>query len=93
MLLEFDGHNVRISRDRGQDLDAARARPPDVMILDLGLPRMDGYEMARRCRSALPRQPRLMAVTGYGQAKDVERSFAEGFDLHRIKLCRLVWWR
>jgi len=63
-----------------------RETVPDVALLDIGLPLMDGYEVARQIAAASPgRRPRLVSVTGYGQAADRERSRAAGFDAHVTK--------
>jgi CheY-like chemotaxis protein len=65
--------------------EATRA-PPDVALIDIGLPDISGYEVARRLRSAGPRNgPKLIAVTGYGQEKDMRAAKAAGFDLHLTK--------
>ena len=67
-------------------LAQAEAEPPDVAFLDIGMPGMDGHELARRFRShpAL-REAVLVAVTGYGQAEDRRRSKEAGFDQHLVK--------
>jgi CheY-like chemotaxis protein len=57
---------------------------PEVILLDIGLPVMDGYEVARRLRE-IGNKARLVALTGYGQAKDVERAREAGFDSHLVK--------
>ena len=68
-ILELDGHRVRVASDGVSALDAVRAAPPEVALIDIGLPRMDGYELARRIRAELPgERPLLVAVTGYGFA-------------------------
>ncbi len=86
MLLQLSGHEVRIAYDGPSALEAATGFDPDVAFLDIGLPGMDGYEVARRLRT-LPRlgSLRLVAVTGYGQDKDKEAATAAGFDLHVTK--------
>jgi CheY-like chemotaxis protein len=87
-LLELSGHRVRAERDGEAGLRAALESPPEVALLDIGLPRMDGYELARRIRAATPpgaRAPYLVAVTGYGLPEDRERSGAAGFDAHLVK--------
>jgi CheY-like chemotaxis protein len=58
---------------------------PDVAILDIGLPVMDGYELAARLRAAMAKQPRLIALSGYGQSADKARSTAAGFERHLVK--------
>ena len=69
-----------------EGLEAARAFRPDAMLLDIGLPGMDGYEVARRLRESVDqRQPLLVALTGYGQATDRQRSAEAGFDHHLVK--------
>jgi signal transduction histidine kinase/CheY-like chemotaxis protein len=89
-LLDMQGYEVF---EAGQGLDAlalAEANVPDVAILDIGLPDMDGYELARRLRAA-GRGPglRLVALTGYGQLSDVARAREAGFDEHILKPARL----
>jgi signal transduction histidine kinase/ActR/RegA family two-component response regulator len=85
-LLERAGHRVWVAHDGPQALTIARKYAPDVALLDIGLPVMDGYELARRLRE-LPALERLttIAVTGYGQASDLKRSRAAGFDAHLVK--------
>jgi PAS domain S-box-containing protein len=80
------GHDVRTAHDPDAALDVVRAFTPDVAILDIGLPVMDGYELATRIRSALPSaSPRMIALTGYGQQDDRARSRDAGFDAHLVK--------
>lgn len=86
MLLEFLGHRVRIVHDGMAALDAARADPPDVMLVDIGLPGMDGYEVARRVRHDPDlRHLVLVALTGYGREEDKQKTKAAGFDHHLVK--------
>ena len=85
-LLRRWGHTVEISHDGPSALEAVEAYLPDVVLLDIGLPGMDGYEVARRLRAnpdflATP----LAAITGYGQQDDQRRSREAGFDLHLTK--------
>ncbi|MEO8605045.1 MAG: PAS domain-containing protein [bacterium] len=86
MLLELDGHEVKAVYTAGSALACATSFEPDAVLLDIGLPDMDGYEVARRIR-ALPRAGviRLIALTGYGQADDRERALEAGFDDHLVK--------
>lgn len=80
------GFDTRIALDGPSALDIARAFLPDVALLDIGLPVMDGYELARRLKSEPGEQPiRLVAVTGYGQPGDRLASTDAGFDAHLVK--------
>jgi PAS domain S-box-containing protein len=86
MLLEAGGHEVMTEYRPQAALERARTEAPQVCILDIGLPGMDGNELAQRLR-ALPRMDSamLVAVTGYGQDNDRERTLAAGFDHHLVK--------
>jgi len=86
MLLTLDGHTVEAVFSAEQALERIPAFQPDAMLLDIGLPGMDGYEVARRVRE-LPGggQIRLIALTGYGQVEDRRRALAAGFDDHLVK--------
>jgi CheY-like chemotaxis protein len=85
-MLELEGHRVRVAADGVTALEAVRAAPPEIALIDVGLPRMDGYELARRIRAELPAtRPLLVAVTGYGLPEDRNRTRAAGFDLHLVK--------
>jgi PAS domain S-box-containing protein len=86
VLLEHWGHPVKVVHCGNDAIAAFAAFDPDVVLLDIGLPGMDGYEIARRLRR-LPRQRplRLIAVTGYGRDEDRRKSDAAGFDLHLLK--------
>ena len=86
LLLSCGGHEVEAAYGALQALETALRFRPEVIILDIGLPRMDGYEVARRLRStAETREARLIALTGYGQREDAARAMAAGFDLHFVK--------
>ena len=87
MLLEMMGHRVHDAPDGESGLAAAERIKPEILLVDIGLPRMDGYEVARRIRAidGWPSRPLLIAVTGYGQESDRARAFAAGFDLHMAK--------
>jgi signal transduction histidine kinase len=85
-LLKMDGHHTHPAFSAEEALSLAQSFVPDVVLLDIGLPRMDGYEVARRMRHSLLRKgSKLVAVTGYGQAQDRERTQAAGFDAHLVK--------
>jgi CheY-like chemotaxis protein len=86
MLLELGGCAVRLAHDGPGALAAAEASPPDLILLDIGLPGMDGYEVARRLRARPDtRDAVLVAVTGYGREEDRARSRQAGFDHHLVK--------
>ncbi len=86
MLLRLSGHEVAVAHDGPTALQAAEAQPPEVALLDISLPGMDGYELARRLRSqpALGR-PLLIALTGWGLEEERRRSKEAGFDHHLLK--------
>jgi signal transduction histidine kinase len=85
-LLRMSGHSVALAYDGATALEVARDLGPEVALLDLGLPVMDGYELAGRLRELdACRHTRLIAVTGYGQPGDRERSKAAGFSDHVVK--------
>ena len=85
-LLRAAGHQVREARDGPGALSAARQFLPEVAILDIGLPAMDGYEVASRMRAQMNGTcPLLVALSGYGQETDRARSAAAGFALHLVK--------
>jgi CheY-like chemotaxis protein len=86
MLLKFLGSDVRIARDGPQALEEFHAYDPAVVLLDIGMPGMDGYEVARRIRTRFPeRRPTIVALTGWGQDDDRRRARDAGFDHHLIK--------
>ena len=86
MLLEMDGHAVTVVHDGRQALASIEASRPEVALLDIGMPEMDGYEVARQVRGDTRNQRMmLIAVTGWGQQSDKDRALAAGFDLHFTK--------
>jgi two-component system CheB/CheR fusion protein len=86
MLLEMDGHEVHVTRDGLAGLEAAAAVDPDVILLDIGLPGLSGYEVAQRLKARKPeREFLLVAVTGYATEADREKSAAAGIDVHLPK--------
>ena len=86
MLLRLFGHQVRCEYDGRSALDAVRRYRPDVILLDIGLPEVDGYEVARQIREMDDlRGTHIVAVTGYAQEEDRKRSQAAGFDHHLTK--------
>ncbi|MPZ42503.1 MAG: response regulator [Betaproteobacteria bacterium] len=87
LLLQSAGHRVRVARDGVEGLQAVLDEQPDIALIDIGLPRMDGYEVARRIHETFPAagRPFLVAVTGYGLPADQRRAMAAGFDVHLVK--------
>jgi CheY-like chemotaxis protein len=84
-LLEQTGHEVHEAADGLTGLYQALALRPDAAVIDIGLPELDGYEVARRVRAAGRADVLLVAVTGYGQSGDRHRSGEAGFDAHLTK--------
>jgi CheY-like chemotaxis protein len=85
-LLRIDGHDVRVANEPLRALAMAGDFDPDVAILDIGLPGMDGYELARRLQARLPgRQLTCIAVSGYGQDLQRQRSGAASIVAHLVK--------
>jgi len=85
-MLESFGYPVLQARDGLEGVRIAGARLPEVALVDIGLPGIDGYEVARRLRADPQTQGiRLIALTGYGLAEDQRRVLDAGFDLHLVK--------
>lgn len=85
-LLRLDGFEVRVTYDGLQAVEAARSFRPDVVILDINMPVMDGYEAAARLREeSAGKHLVLIAVTGETKQEDVEQAFRAGFDHHLAK--------
>jgi CheY-like chemotaxis protein len=86
LRLELAGHDVRTAQDGLEALAIARTFKPEVVLLDLGMPAMDGYETARHLRRlAWAKATRLIALTGWGQQQDRLRTAEAGFDVHLVK--------
>jgi CheY-like chemotaxis protein len=86
MLLRLEGQEVRVAYDGLSALEQAEADPPAIAFLDLGMPKMDGYELARRFRAhPVLRSVVLIALTGWGQPEDRQRTKETGFDCHLVK--------
>ena len=84
--LELDGYCVQSADSGASGLEKLLSDPPDVALVDIGLPEIDGYEVARRVRaSAVGRNVRLVAVTGYGRSEDHRAILEAGFDEHLVK--------
>lgn len=84
-LLELDGYGVEAAADGAGALEIVRARRPDIAVIDIGLPGVDGYEVARRIRGLAVPPPTLIALTGYSQPEDRRRAEEAGFDAHLVK--------
>jgi signal transduction histidine kinase len=85
-FFELSGHEVRTAADGGEALVAAEFFAPEVVVLDIGLPVLDGYEVARRLRQTpIGKAALLLALTGYGQREDRQNAEAAGFDHHFVK--------
>ncbi len=86
MLLEAMGHTVGVVHDGESAVAAAAAETPDVILMDIGLPRMSGYDAARAIRrERAARPPLIVALTGWGQPEDRRRSSEAGIDHHLVK--------
>ncbi len=84
-LVKLLGHAVEVVHDGRSAVEAARASAPDVVLCDIGLPGMSGYEVAAALRTTAGNGTRLIAMSGYAQAEDVQRAMAAGFDAHLAK--------
>jgi PAS domain S-box-containing protein len=85
-LLRILGHTVEVAYDGPTALELAEAHPPDVVVCDIGLPGMSGYDVARALRRLpAPSAPRLVALSGYAQGEDRQRAHDAGFDAHLAK--------
>lgn len=88
-LLRMWGYEVLEAADGETGVEAASGEPPQVVLVDIGLPGIDGYEVARRIRHQYPEPPPLLiAMTGFGQPEDRRRALDAGFDLHMVKPIR-----
>jgi DNA-binding response OmpR family regulator len=84
-MLEMEGHTIRTAGDGEEALEIAAQFQPAVVLLDIGLPRLDGYEVARRLRAGGGAGLLLVALTGYGQYEDRRAALDAGFDCHFVK--------
>jgi PAS domain S-box-containing protein len=86
MLLRKNGYHVEVAYSGESAIEAAMSHRPDAVLLDIGLPKIDGYEVARRFRqNPALKHAHIVAVTGYGQDADQQRSHEAGFDAHMVK--------
>ncbi len=85
-LLEIEGHRVEVAAEGEDGVRLARVFQPNIAVVDIGLPDIDGYQVARRLRSlAPPGRMYLVALSGYGQPEDRRRALESGFDAHLVK--------
>ena len=84
-LLRHSGHQVDVAYNGMCALARVRARTPEVVLCDLGLPELTGYEFAKAVRRELARTIRLVAISGYAEPDDIRRSLEAGFDAHVAK--------
>jgi CheY-like chemotaxis protein len=89
MLLRLSGFQVEVAGDGQEGVRKALAWRPEAAVVDIGLPVLDGYQVARRLREALGGRILLVALTGYGLSEDQSLAFAAGFDHHLTKPARL----
>jgi CheY-like chemotaxis protein len=86
LLLTYAGHEVETSEDASGALDKLRTFQPEIALIDIGLPGVDGYALARMARQTPEaRATCLVALTGYGRAEDRQKALAAGFDAHMTK--------
>src|SRR5262245_38162197 len=85
LLLEYDGHEVYEAGDGTTAVAAAQTLKPDVALIDVRLPDLDGFEVAQRIRRSAGPTVRLVAVTGYGREEDRRRAAIAGFDHYLLK--------
>jgi CheY-like chemotaxis protein len=85
LLLELLGHDVQVAADGMDGVEKGLNWHPDVAVIDIGLPRLSGYEVARQLRQELGCDVFLITQTGYGRPEDRQRSLAAGFDVHLTK--------
>jgi len=100
MLLELVGHEIEVAEDGCGAIERARLWRPEIALIDIGLPDIDGYEVVARMRALkLAPRPLFVALTGYGQPEDRQRALAAGFDVHLTKpvdideLSRILNWK
>jgi DNA-binding response OmpR family regulator len=85
LLLRMVGHQVAVARDGVEGVEVGLRERPDVAVVDVGLPRLDGYQVAQRLRAALGPSVFLIAHTSHGRPEDRQRALQAGFDVHLVK--------
>jgi two-component system, sensor histidine kinase len=89
-LLQLLGHEVEVASDGLEGVRKALTWEPDVALVDIGLPLLDGYQVAQQLRSMLGNRVVLIAHTGYGRPEDRQRAFEAGFNAHLVKPLDIV---
>jgi CheY-like chemotaxis protein len=89
-MLQLHGFQVEEAADGLEGVQKALSWQPDVAVIDIRLPGLNGYEVARQVRAALGGRMRLVALTAYGSDQDKKRAFAAGFDVHLTKPADIV---
>ena len=84
-LLRLGGHQVEVAYTGMSALARVRASCPEIVLCDLGLPELSGYDFAKAIRRDCPRTIRLVAISGYAQPEDIRRTMEAGFDAHVAK--------
>ncbi|MET0987425.1 MAG: response regulator, partial [Steroidobacteraceae bacterium] len=86
VLLELDGHEIHVAYDGAEALELCLRQLPHIALLDIGMPKLDGYELARRIRAqSWGNEIKLVAITGWGQKADRARALEAGFTAHLTK--------
>ncbi|HEY2464386.1 MAG TPA: response regulator [Steroidobacteraceae bacterium] len=86
MLLKLSGHEVYLAHSGSEAFEVAKRERPDIAVLDIGMPDLNGYELAKRIRNqAWGAGMKLIAVTGWGQSEDIRRALGAGFNHHLTK--------
>ena len=85
LLLQMAGYDVRVARDGVEAVEVALRELPQAAVIDIGLPRLDGYAVAQRLRTALGPNIFLITHTSHGRPEDRQRALQAGFDVHLVK--------
>lgn len=85
LLLRMVGHQVAVARDGVEGVEVGLRERPDVAVIDIGLPRLNGYQVAQRLRAALGPSVFLITHTSHGRPEDRQRALQAGFDVHLVK--------
>jgi two-component system, sensor histidine kinase len=85
LLLQTVGHDVVVARDGVEGVEVALRERPQAAVIDVGLPRLDGYQVAQRLRAALGPDIFLITHTSHGRPEDRQRALRAGFDVHLVK--------